>query len=237
MAQALRKISVEQGRDPRECVLVSFGGAGPLHACALASMLRIPRVLVPPFPGALSAYGILVSDEVRDYSRTVMLRPEDDRIEEHFQTLEHGSADVVIHTAIRTLDMRYAGQGYELNVPWSKDFVAAFHALHAERYGYSDPSRSVEVVNVRVRMASVTDEPVVEPAEVQEGHGTQAVQKEKKIYYEGEWRSGKIYDRALLHAGDSFTGPAVITEYSATTFLPPNARLRVDQWLNLIIDL
>ncbi len=242
MAQALRKISIEQGRDPRDCVLVSFGGAGPLHACALANILRIPRVLVPPFPGALSAYGILVSDAVRDYSRTVMLRPDDSRLEEHFQALEHGSADVVIHTAIRTavirtLDMRYVGQGYELNVPWSEDFVAAFHALHAERYGYSDPRRPVEVVNVRVRMVSMTDELVVEPAEVQEGDGTQAVRKEKRMYCEGEWRSGKIYNRALLCAGDTFAGPAVIAEYSATTFLPLEARLRVDQWLNLIIDL
>ena len=85
MAQALRKISVEQGRDPRDCTLVSFGGAGPLHACALASALRMPRVLVPQFPGALSAYGILVSDAVRDYSRTVMLRPGDPGLEEHFK--------------------------------------------------------------------------------------------------------------------------------------------------------
>jgi N-methylhydantoinase A len=238
MAQALRKISVEQGRDPRDCVLVSFGGAGPLHACALANILHIPRVLVPPFPGALSAYGIWVSDAVRDHSRTVMLRPDDSRLPEYFLALEHGSADVVIRTAvIRTLDMRYVGQGYELNVPWSGDFVAAFHALHAERYGYSDPRRPVEVVNVRVRMISVTNGLVIEPAEVQEGDGTQAVRKEKRMYCDGEWRSGKIYDRTLLRAGDTFAGPAVIAEYSATTFLPPETRLQVDQWLNLIIEL
>ncbi len=87
MAQALRKISVEQGRDPRECVLMSFGGAGPLHACALAKELRIQRVLVPQFPGALSAYGILVSDAVRDYARTVMLKPDDPALEKHFQAV------------------------------------------------------------------------------------------------------------------------------------------------------
>jgi N-methylhydantoinase A len=232
MSQALRKISVEKGRDPCDCTLVSFGGAGPLHACALASTLRMRRVLVPQFPGALSAYGILVSDAVRDFSRTVMLRPGDPRLEEYFQFLEKGHSN-----AVRTADARYVGQGYELNVPWSADFVAAFHALHAERYGYSDPRRPVEVVNVRVRVVSVTEEMIVEPAEVRDGDGSQAVLKEKRMYCEGEWKTGKIYDRTLVRAGDSFAGPAVIAEYSATTFLPPGARIQVDKWSNMIIEL
>jgi N-methylhydantoinase A len=232
MAQALRKISVEQGRDPRECVLVSFGGAGPLHACALARELRIQRVVVPQFPGALSAYGILISDGVRDYARTVMLKPDDPALEEHFRALSGGNTG-----ALRTAGVRYVGQGYELNVPWSGDFVGAFHALHAERYGYSDARRPVEVVNVRVRIVSATKELALQPAELHEGDGRQAVLKEKRIYCEGEWRAGKIYDRALLRAGDCFHGPAVIAEYSATTFLPPGVRARVDQWLNLVIEL
>ncbi len=119
MEKALRKISVEQGHDPRDFVLVSFGGAGPLHACALARALRIPKVLVPRLPGALSAYGILVSDAVRDYSRTVMLRPEDASIVQHFQSLEElGIRDMTAEglegMPIRSVDLRYAGQGYEL---------------------------------------------------------------------------------------------------------------------------
>jgi N-methylhydantoinase A len=235
MGQALRKISVEQGRDPRECVLVSFGGAGPLHACALAKELRIQRVVVPQFPGALSAYGILVSDAVRDYARTVMLKPDDAALEEHFRALTGGNTG-----ALRTLDLRYVGQGYELNVPWSPDstaLVAAFHASHAERYGYSDAHRPVEVVNVRVRIVSGTPELALQPAELHDGDGSQAVLKEKHIYCEGEWRIGKLYDRARLRAGDSIAGPAVIAEYSATIFLPPAVQARVDQWLNLIIEL
>jgi N-methylhydantoinase A len=232
MAQALRKISVEQGRDPRECALVSFGGAGPLHACALARELQIPKVLVPQFPGALSAYGILVSDAVRDYARTVMLKPDDPALEERFRGLAAGNTG-----ALRTADLRYVGQGYELNVPWSPDFVSHFHALHAERYGYSDVQRPVEVVNVRVRIVSATQELALEPAEIREGDGVQAVLKEKRVHCEGEWRTGKIYDRALLRAGDCFAGPAVIVEYSATTFLPPAVQARVDPWLNLVIEL
>lgn len=232
MAQALRKISVEQGRDPRECVLVSFGGAGPLHACALASALKIRKVLVPQFPGALSAYGILVSDAVRDYARTVMRKPDDPALEEHFRALENGSTG-----ALRTADVRYVGQGYELNVPWSADFVARFHALHAERYGYSDTRRPVEVVNVRVRIVSATKELALEPAEIRIGDGQQAALKQKRIYCDGEWRTGNLYDRTLLRAGDCFDGPAVVAEYSATTFLPPGAQARMDQWLNLVIEL
>jgi len=162
----------------------------------------------------------------------VMLRPGDPGLEECFQFLEKGHSN-----AVRTVDTRYVGQGYELNVPWSADFVAAFHALHAERYGYSDPRRPVEVVNVRVRVVSVTEEMIVEPAEVRDGDGSQAVLKEKRMYCEGEWKTGKIYDRTLLRAGDSFAGPAVITEYSATTFLPPGARIQMDKWSNLIIEL
>jgi N-methylhydantoinase A len=162
----------------------------------------------------------------------VMLQPDDPRLEARFLALENGSA-----AAIRTADMRYVGQGHELTVPWSKDFVAAFHALHAERYGYSDSRRPVEVVNVRVRIVSATKAPVMEPAEMRDGDGRRAVLKEKRIYCEGEWRTGKVYDRTLLRAGDCFAGPAVIAEYSATTFLPPGARAQMDKWWNLVIDL
>src|SRR6185437_593080 len=150
MEKALRKISVEQGHDPRDFVLVSFGGAGPLHACALARALRIPKVLVPDFPGALSAYGILVSDVIRDYSRTVMLHPGDESLGRHFTALEEaGRRDMeeagLKGAAIRSLDLRYAGQGYELNVAWPDDFVNEFHRLHEQQYGYADVRRPVQV--------------------------------------------------------------------------------------------
>ncbi|MBV9405581.1 MAG: hydantoinase/oxoprolinase family protein, partial [Acidobacteriaceae bacterium] len=121
MQKALRTISVEQGHDPRDFVLVSFGGAGPLHACALARALQIPKVLVPRMPGALSAYGILISDVVRDYSRTVMLRPSDSALAHHFENLESAGhaamqAERLAGSAARFVDVRYSGQGYELTV-------------------------------------------------------------------------------------------------------------------------
>ncbi len=229
MERALRKISTEQGHDPRDFTLVSFGGAGPLHACALARALRIPKVVVPNSPGALSAYGILVSDVVRDYSRTVMLRPDDRSLPEHLVGLEKtGRRDMeeaaVNAAAIRSLDLRYAGQGYELNVDWSDDFVNRFHELHEQRYGYSDVNRPVQVVNVRVRMIAAAEKPSPRRQELRSGNGKQACIGEN------------FYDRTRLHAGDRFGGPAVIVEYSATTFVPASDTVCVDGFGNLVID-
>jgi N-methylhydantoinase A len=229
MEKALRRISVEQGYDPRNFVLVAFGGAGPLHACDLARALRIPKVLVPAFPGALSAYGILVSDVVREYSRTVMLTPDDPELDEHLTALEFaGRQDMneegLTGIAVRSLDLRYAGQGYELRVEWSDDFVNQFHRLHERRYGYADSNRPVEVVNARVRTISVTEKPIHEAQEMRPGEGKHAL------------LAGNLYGRARLHAGDRFTGPAVVAEYSATTYIPEGATASVDAFGNLIIE-
>ena len=242
MERALRRISVEQGHDPRDFTLVSFGGAGPLHACALAHSLRIPRVLVPPMAGALSAYGILVSDVVRDYSRTVMLRPGDSALHTHFDVLEkiahtEMKASGFAGVSLRTLDLRYAGQGYELTVNWSDDPASEFHREHQLRYGYSDQRRAVEVVNVRVRLLVATPKPPRERAHTRPGNGEAALIKRKPIYHDGQWLTGNLYDRGKLLPGDEVSGPAVIAEYSATTFLPPQCTGQVDEYSNLVIQL
>ncbi|MBV9083376.1 MAG: hydantoinase/oxoprolinase family protein [Acidobacteriaceae bacterium] len=241
MERALRRISIQRGYDPREFVLLSFGGAGPLHACALARALRIRNVLTPRHPGALSAYGILVSDVVRDYSRTVMLAPCDPAIERHFAALENaGNEDMAEHglraTPVRSIDMRYAGQGYELNVEWSTNFVSEFHRLHEQRYGYADVERPVEIVNARIRMIAMTPSVAQKRSAFRDGDGKCAVIKHKQVYVDGEWREARVYGRARLCAGDRLAGPAVVVEYSATTFVPPGSRARVDEYENLILD-
>jgi N-methylhydantoinase A len=241
MEKALRAISVEQGYDPREFVLVSFGGAGPLHACALARALRIPQVLVPAMPGALSAFGIFTSDVVRDYSRTVMLKPEDPSLKQHFAVLEEGGRgpaqeEGLNPVAIRTADLRYAGQGYELTVDWNSDFVERFHQEHQRRYGYADRQRPVEVVNVRVRMIAITEEREARRFAPQNGNGQEAVTSSKPVYFQNQRLTANIYSREGLRAGDTFRGPAVITEYSATTFVPQDCTVKVDSLLNLVID-
>jgi N-methylhydantoinase A len=241
MEKALRKISVEYGYDPREFALLTFGGAGPLHACALAQALSIPKVVVPRMPGALSAYGIFVSDTVREYSRTVMLSPGDAGIASHFQELEKLSErDFESQRApaltFRSVDLRYAGQGYEITVDATGDYVELFHGEHQRRYGYASRSRTVELVNVRVRAVVPSEAIPTAERERRNGNGKHAAICDKQIFVGGGWCKGAVYAREELRAGDSFCGPAVVAEYSATTFVPPRCRVEVDGFLNLVID-
>ena len=245
MTEALRTISVERGHDPREFTLVSFGGAGPLHACALAEALRIPRVMVPCFPGALSAVGILMVDLVRDFSRTVMLPPDHSDIRRHFADLEERGrnemrAENHSGVAFRSVDMRYVGQGYELNVDAGNDvgknLRARFHALHEQRYGYADPTRPVEIVNLRVRVVASTEALRFPRRKMRRGNAKQAILKRKKVYFDGKFTVATVYDRSRLLPGDRITCPAIVTEYSATTVIPPMSRVQVDSWNNLVID-
>jgi N-methylhydantoinase A len=240
MEKAIRVISVERGYDPRDFTLVAFGGGGPLHACSLAHALRIPRVLVPALPGALSAVGILLADAVRDFSRTVML-PSHANLEEHFFDLERRghaefSADNLNGIAMRSVDLRYRGQGYELNVPFSSDVLTGFHDLHRRRYGFAKEEHEVEIVNVRVRMVAGSEpfEPARKPLVAGDGH--QALTFRRQVIFHGESYDTPVFARQALLPGDQFFGPAIVTEYSSATILPPGDRLRVDALDNLIIE-
>lgn len=240
MEKALRKISVEYGYDPRDFVLFSFGGAGPLHACALAKALNVPKVLVPRMPGALSAYGVFVSDAVRDYSRTVMLSPTDVQLEKHFDDLEQlskaGSTSGEHPVSLRSVDLRYAGQGYEISVDWDGNATERFHREHERRYGYADRTRRVEAVTVRLRSILTSDVPALREHKRDGKDAEQAAVAKQQVYSDGHWLPSVVYDRERLKAGDVFAGPAIVTEYSATTFVPPGCRVEVDGFLNLVID-
>ena len=240
MEKAIRVISVERGHDLRDFTLVAFGGAGGMHACALAAALRIPRVLVPQSPGALSALGILFSDTSKDYSRTVMLPPgETARLARHFAELERqGRAEMRREGAgpralqvTRSADLRYVGQGYELNVPWQNGsrLMEAFHRAHQARYGYADRERPVEVVNARVRLRVPGPQSPMRPARLRAGGARQARVERRAARF-------PVYRRDRLRPGDRLKGPAVIAEYSATTFLPEKFTARVDAWSNLVIQ-
>ncbi len=240
MAKAIRVISVERGFDPRDFTLVAFGGGGPLHACSLARALSVPRVLVPALPGALSAVGILLADTMREYSRTVML-PLGASLENVFHEMEElGAEDFrtegLLGQAFRSVDLRYRGQGYELNVPFGPEMAAQFHDLHQRRYGFASQTRALEVVNVRVRMVSAAEafEPVVQ--ELVEGDGSQALVGTRPVYFDGRFHETRLYDRDLLQPGDIFAGPAIVSEYSSATVLPLGDVLRVDGLRNLVIE-
>jgi N-methylhydantoinase A len=244
MEKTIRVVSIERGYDPRDFTLVAFGGAGGMHACELARALGIPRVIVPEFPGALSAFGILVSDVVKDDSRTVLWRASEgiprQRLEAEFHKLEtsarrdlkregwRGAVD-----CRRSLDVRYRGQGYELNVPFSPAWLAAFHQEHQRRYGYCHPAREVEVVTLRLRARIASPRP---PAARARG-GKRASEPDLRapVLFDGRRYPTPIRERAGLVPGRSYAGPAVVTEYSATTVVPPGTRFRLDRAGNLVI--
>jgi N-methylhydantoinase A len=241
MERAIRLISVERGHDPRRFTLVAFGGGGPLHACALARALRVPAVLIPAMPGALSAVGILLADAVRDYSRTVMLPGNAlADLDERFAELEQrgrgelADADAVVE---RSVDLRYSGQGYELNIPYTQDAAENFHALHAQRYGFSDIARPLDIVNLRLRLRVPAEpySPAVKP--LQPGDGAAALREKRQVLFDSVSHATSIYSRDALVPGDSFSGPALITEYTSTTVLPPGCRLEVDGFGNLVIHI
>ncbi|WP_348265377.1 hydantoinase/oxoprolinase family protein [Telmatobacter sp. DSM 110680] len=240
MESALRRVSVERGHDPRAFTLLAFGGAGPLHACALASALGIRRVLIPAAPGALSALGILDADLRREFSRTVMLAPGAPQIARIFSDLEADAR--AVFTAenakpifTRSADVRYQGQGFELRVDWSAKAVEKFHSLHARSYGYSDPTRTVEIVTLRVQAVARSRKPRLTRASLSKPGASQAQLSTHRIFEDGRWRNAALYDRALLHPGNRITGPAVISELSATTYLPANWTAAVDSLSNLVL--
>jgi N-methylhydantoinase A len=245
MEKAIRVVSIERGYDPREFVLLAFGGAGGLHACELAAALHIPRVIVPERPGALSAFGILVSDVVKDYSRTVLWQTLDElplkRLNGEFGNLRH-KAEQEFRTegwegSIRCLlsvDVRYRGQGYELNVPYTGRLIAAFRGEHERHYGCTYPAREIELVTLRLRAIVKSPQSSLSRSRVrpvQRG----GEREWSLVFFAGNKLRTATYDRDSLQPGRKYSGPAVVTEYSATTFVPPVAQFWLDRTGNIIV--
>ena len=245
MDKAIRVISVEQGYDPRDFTLVAFGGGGPLHACALARALRLPTVLIPAMPGALSALGILLADVVRDHARTVMLASDGIHdLERPFAELEQTAraefaAEGLTGVPECSLDLRYSGQGYELNVPWNPQLLAnsidEFHRSHKQRYGFCDPEKPVQIVNLRLRMTACAEPYAPVRHEPVPGDGSAACYAEREIFFDDRFLPSRLYHREQLSPGDLIDGPAMITEYSSATILPPGSRASVDGFANLVV--
>ncbi|MFY9743073.1 MAG: hydantoinase/oxoprolinase family protein [Candidatus Sulfotelmatobacter sp.] len=251
MEKAIRVVSIERGRDPREFALVAFGGAGGLHACALAEALSIPHVIVPALPGALSALGILASDVVKDYSRTILVScagkvPQEHLIKEFAKLETQASQDFQGEAwpgkvqYKRSIDLRYRGQGYELSIPFTKKLLAGFHEEHKRRYGYAHEAREVELVTLRLRAT-------LRPAT---GHvGTAALGRSCRaklgsrstpkatVIFEGKKLATSIYSRDDLQPGKKYRGPATVAEYSATTVIPPGKAFQLDSSPNLIVTI
>ncbi|HEY3971817.1 MAG TPA: hydantoinase/oxoprolinase family protein [Candidatus Sulfotelmatobacter sp.] len=256
MEKAIRVVSIERGRDPRHFALVAFGGAGGLHACALAEALRIPHVIVPALPGALSALGILASDVVKNYSRTVLWRVSKEipraQLAAQFSALE-GMAAIEFRRESwagkpgysRSVDLRYRGQGYELNIPLTRNLLPDFEREHQRRYGYAHSKREVEIVTLRLQ--AVVKTPKLEVTTGCAGTGAFARPSrarlgrpsvlKAKVLFEGKKLETKLYSRDDLKPGRKYSGPAIITEYSATTVIPLSCRFQFDPSANLIINI
>jgi N-methylhydantoinase A len=250
MERALRVVSIERGYDPRDFALVAFGGAGGLHACELAETLAIPTVMVPARPGALSAFGILVSDVVKDYSRTLLWRLDDQlsqaKLKTEFRKLEHAAQSEFRAERWRgepqyerSFDLRYRGQGYELNVPATADANARFHQEHQRRYGYHHEGREVELVTLRLRVRlRVPQSQELSHSATQKRKQTSVVPVEHAtLFFHNKSVRTPVFEREDLVRGRRMTGPAVITEYSATTVITPGKNFWIDAAENLLISI
>jgi len=255
MTGALKVVSVEKGYNPREFTLVAFGGAGPLHAAALADDLGCDTVLIPRNPGLLCALGLLVSDVQYDYARTVLQRAPDydfDAMEAAWRALEVQADGDLAREAIapdrrrlaRQADVRYAKQGFELTIdvpagPTTVATVAAivemFHGLHQRLYSFADRVSPVEIVNLRVRAVGVMDK--VRLAEIESAGGSPPQPAAtRRVHVGGQLHeSVPAYRRETLRAGHRIAGPAIVDQLDTTTLIPPGYAGEVDKFGNIVL--
>jgi N-methylhydantoinase A len=248
MERALRYVSVERGNDPREFTLAPFGGAGGLHAVALALALRIPRILVPVSPGALSANGVLTADVVRDQSRTVMMEATpgaEPKLARIFREIEKQACADLRREGFaenkqrheRSLAVRYRGQSFELQIKQTSGNIAgACHRAHRARYGYAQEKNVVEIVSARVRSIGVVDK-----AKAPRLRNVAA--KSFAMPHDFPWTfvdrkkiRAAVYRREEVAAGSRLRVPCIVIEYSATTLIPGSCKARVDSLGNMIIE-
>ncbi len=233
MSKAMRLILAKGGLDPREFSLLAFGGAGPMHACALARELGLPRVLVPFLPGSFSAFGILISAVRLEYSRSIV-RP----LEKANRAIREAIAD--FRAAARrdldaqglesrravleaSVDLRFRGQSYEINVPVKGDLAAAFRRAHRRRYGYASTTEPIEAVTVRLVASLPRPRQLPAPP-----HAVTPRADTRAVLFEGGWEEAHVLPRPTLPVGFEADGPLVVEEDQATTLVPPGCRLRVD---------
>jgi N-methylhydantoinase A len=238
MVGALRVISVEKGLDPREFALVAFGGAGPMHACALAEELNMSTVLVPKASGVLSALGLAVSDVRRDYV-TPLLSPlsevEESQLEESFEALEEQASEHLDEPEFtRRADLRYAGQSFELTVEASdmEELSDNFHAAHERRYGYRMEEEPVDLVNLRLIATVPVEKPKLKEKEPEDGGEAE----HREVNFDGDWMEAPVLDRTTMGVGSVVEGPAVVEFAESTCVVRPGWGGKIDEVGTLILE-
>jgi len=254
MVGAIRVVSVERGHDPRDFVLLPFGGAGPLHGASLARLLGIKTILVPPSPGVLSALGLLVASVKSEFARTALQRPPKydlAAMARVFAELQREAEDWLEHERVPRerrstrwqASLRYLQQGFELTVPWAgaevtdaavEGTVAAFHALHEQLYTFSQPDTPVEIVTLRVTAEGALERPRVLQLP-KAGASADAEVGKQNVDFDGEMVSAPVYDRARLGAGAEIKGPAILRQLDSTTVLFPGQTAEVHAYGSLIV--
>jgi N-methylhydantoinase A/oxoprolinase/acetone carboxylase beta subunit len=259
MANAIRSRTVQKGLDPREFSLVAFGGAGPLHGVDVARDLGIPEVIIPPYPGITSAAGLLTTDLKYDAIRTEFQTSGDvdgDRLSRDFDAMRDGMAaqfkvdglDEGAVEYLRSGDLRYVGQGYELRVPVAdgpvdaaslKDIFKAFEAIHRTEYGHVFEDSAIEIVNIRI--TGIGQMPKIElPRLSQGGDLTDAALDVTQCHFrqDGELQTmaTPLYERDKLPVDKIVEGPAIILQKDTTTIIPPGARATAQAEGNLLIE-
>ncbi len=257
MIGAMRLVSVQRGYDPRDFVLVAFGGAGPLHANALARELGIPIVLVPPSPGIASAVGMLVTDIRHEFVATRRLRLDAlapvaldalfaDFVAEGDARLTRDGVPPADRRMLRSADLRYHGQSFELSVTVPPGPLSAagierlrgeFHRSHERAYGYAAPDDPVELVNVRLAAVGVTPKPRRAPLPDGGRSATAAVKGRRDVWFAeaNGFRPTVVLDRGKLLRSNVIEGPAIIEEHDATTLVHPGWTATVDEHANLVL--
>jgi N-methylhydantoinase A len=247
MAEALKIVSVQRGHDPREFSLAAFGGAGPLHAAALAEELGIATVICPPIPGAFSALGLVGTDLRRDYVRTVYTTAataDPCVLEAAFRAMEAEGSGMLERAGIdasrrrfdRSVDARYAGQSYELNVPIADGAIDAdaigkmaegFHARHAQTYGHANRGEPVQFVSLRLAAIGIIPPLTIrqQPAPA----GTSSAKPAREVWFRSTGAiAAQVHDRACMAAEALIDGPAVIESLESTILIPPGWQARMD---------
>ena len=258
MAKAIRVISVQRGHDPRDYTLMAFGGAGPLHAARLARELDIQRILVPRNPGILCAMGLLLTDLRADFATTRLLPLEASvlgDIEQAFAALKAQAEAWFAHEEIaadarrllRTVDMRYAGQNYELAIALPDGPITAktidllsqgFAEAHQRMYGFLADNEPVQLVTFRLEATGLVSKATLQAHPPAGADATAAIRESREVWLaeRGDFVTCPVYAREALKSGNRFAGPAIVEQMDTTTVVLPGMTARVDAYLNLILE-
>jgi N-methylhydantoinase A len=241
MAKVLRIVTVERGLDPRDFTMVAFGGNGPLHGCALAGELGIPRVIVPASPGVFSAQGLLVADLRVSFVRPILREAKEagsDALRALFEELENEAREALVQQGAaedaivfyREYDARYRGQSFEIDVPYAASVnavVERFHEKHERRYGYAVPDEPVEFVNARLTATAPAGAPAA-PARHAKGGRAQTMPAIRNVYIDGSYAETPVYQRESLAPDATVRGPALVEQYDTSTYVPPEWSAKTD---------